>query len=57
MIRRHKYYFASAALFIGVCLSLAIVMPKPAKEAPVLKDVDAIKSDRLPNSFPGLCDA
>ena len=53
MIRRHQYYFASAAVFIGVCLSLAIVMPKPAKDAPMLKDVDAIKSDRIPTAFPG----
>jgi hypothetical protein len=53
MIRRLKYYFAFAALFIGVGLSLAIMMPKPAKEAPMLKDVDAIKSDRLSTAFPG----
>lgn len=53
MIRRHQYYFASAAVCIGVCLSLAIVMPKPAKDAPMLKDVDAIKSDRIPTAFPG----
>jgi hypothetical protein len=53
MIRRLKYYFAFAALFIGVGLSLAIMMPKPAKEAPMLKDVDAIKSDRLPTAFLG----
>jgi len=52
MIRRHQYYFASAAVFIGVCLSLAIIMPKPAKEAP-LKDVQAIKSDRIPTAFRG----
>jgi hypothetical protein len=53
MIRRHQYYFASAAVFVGVCLSLAIIMPKPAKEAPVLKDVDAVKSDRIPTAFLG----
>ena len=53
MIRRLKYYFAFAALFIGVGLSLAIMMPKPAKEVPMLKDVDAIKSDRLSTAFPG----
>ena len=50
MIRRHQYYFASAALFIGLCLSLAIMMPKPTKEAPTLRDVDAIKSDRIPKA-------
>jgi hypothetical protein len=43
MIRRHQYYFASAALFVGLCLSLAIMLPKPTKEAPTLRDVDAIK--------------
>jgi hypothetical protein len=53
MIRRYQYYFASAAVCIGVCLSLAIVMPKPAKDAPMLKDVDAIKSDRIPTAFQG----
>jgi hypothetical protein len=53
MIGRLKYYFAFAALFIGLGLLLAIMMPKPAKEAPMLKDVDAIKSDRLPTGFPG----
>ena len=53
MIRRHECYFASATVFIGVCLSLAIVMPKPAKEAPMLKEVRAIKSDRLPTAFRG----
>ena len=53
MIRRHLYYFASAAVFIGVFLSLAIMMPKPAKEAPMLKDVEAVKSDRVPTAFRG----
>jgi hypothetical protein len=53
MIRRHQYYFASAAVFIGVCLSLAVVMPRPAREAPILKDADAIKSDRIPTAFLG----
>ena len=40
-------------MFIGVCLSLAIMMPKPAKVSPILKDVDAIKSDRILTSFRG----
>ena len=53
MNRRHQYYFASAAVFVGLCLSLANMMPKPAKEAPTLRDVDAIKSDRIPTAFPG----
>lgn len=53
MIRRHLYYFASAAVFIGVFLSLTIMMPKPAKEAPMLKDVEAVKSDRVPTAFRG----
>jgi hypothetical protein len=51
MIRRHQYYFASAAVFIGACLSVAMMMPKPAKEAPMLREADAIKSDRLPAAF------
>jgi hypothetical protein len=41
-------------VFIGVCLSLAITMPKPTKEAPRLKDVQAIKSDRIPTAFVSL---
>jgi len=53
MIRRYQYYFASAAVFIGVCLSLAVVMSWPAKEAPILKEADAIKSDRIPTAFLG----
>ncbi len=54
MIRRYHYYFTSAAVFIGVCLSLAIMMPKPGKEAPMLKDVETIKSDRIPTVIRGL---
>jgi hypothetical protein len=54
MIRRCHYHFASVAAFVGVCLSLAIMMPKPAKEVPLLKDVEAIKSDRIPTAFRGL---
>jgi hypothetical protein len=53
MTKRRQYYLASAAMFIGVCLSLAIMMPKPAQEAPMLKDVEAIKSDRIPTDFRG----
>jgi hypothetical protein len=53
MIRRYHYYFVSAAVFIGLCLSLAIMMPKSAKEAPMLREVDAIKSDRIPTAFLG----
>ena len=50
MIKRHRYYFVSAAVFIGLCLSLAMMMPKPTKEVPLLKDVNAIKSDRIPTA-------
>src|SRR5512133_1551234 len=50
MIGRHQYDFALAAVFIGVCLSLAIVMPRPAKE-PMLNEADAVKSDRIPTAF------
>ena len=53
MIRRHQYYLASAAVFIGACLSLAIMVPKPAQKAPMLKDVEAIKSNRIPTAFRG----
>jgi hypothetical protein len=54
MIRRCQYHFAWAVVSIGVCLSLAIMITKPAKEAPMLKDVRAIKSDRISTAFRGL---
>jgi hypothetical protein len=53
MIRRHQYYFATGAVFVGLCLSLAIMIPKRAQEAPMLRDAAATKSDRLPTAFVG----
>ena len=55
MIRRHQYYFALAAVCTGVVLHCCdIVMLKAARGcAERLKDVDAIKSDRIPTAFPG----
>ena len=54
IVGHHQYSFASAAVLIGVGLSLAIMIAKPTKEAPILQNMEATKSDRMPTAFQGI---